>query len=93
MGSGLPIFGGNSSVPSNDVLRIVDPPGSARSAYPISTLSYAIVAANSNQKPALKQWILYAMGAGQAFGPALDFAPLPPVIRRAAMAAVRAFSR
>jgi phosphate transport system substrate-binding protein len=80
-------------MPSNDVVRIVDPPSSARSAYPISTPTYAIVPANSNEKPALKQWILYAMGAGQAFGPALDFAPLPPVIRRAATATVRAFSR
>jgi hypothetical protein len=32
------------------------------------------------------------MGAGQEFGPALDFAPLPPVIKRAATAAVGRFS-
>jgi hypothetical protein len=32
------------------------------------------------------------MGSGSAFGPALDFAPLPPVIRRAATAAVKSFS-
>jgi hypothetical protein len=37
-------------------------------------------------------WILYGMGAGQEFGPALDFAPLPPVIKRAATAAVGRFS-
>jgi hypothetical protein len=33
------------------------------------------------------------MGAGEEFGPALDFASLPPLIKRAASAAVSQFSR
>jgi hypothetical protein len=70
----------------------VDPPKAARLGYPLSTLTYVIVAADSPQKASLRQWILYAIGAGQAFGPALDFAPLPPAIRRAATAAVNRFS-
>jgi hypothetical protein len=49
-------------------------------------------AGDSSHKSSLRRWILYGMGAGQEFGPALDFAPLPPVIKRAATAAVGRFS-
>ena len=57
-----------------------------------SALTYVIVPADSSHKSSLRRWILYGMGAGQEFGPALDFAPLPPVIKRAATAAVGRFS-
>jgi phosphate transport system substrate-binding protein len=80
-------------VPSNGVVRVVNPPRSARIAYPMSALTYVIVPADSSHKSSLRRWILYGMGAGQQFGPALDFAPLPPVIKRAATAAVSRFSR
>jgi phosphate transport system substrate-binding protein len=76
-------------VPSSGVVRVVNPPPSARVAYPMSALTYVIVPGDSTHKPSLKRWILYGIGGGQAFGPALDFAPLPPVIKRAASAAVK----
>jgi phosphate transport system substrate-binding protein len=56
-------------VPASNALQIVDPPRSARIAYPISMFTYAIVPANAAQKPALAQWISYALGLGQQFGP------------------------
>lgn len=79
-------------VPSSGVVRVVNPPRSARVAYPMSALTYVIVPGDSTHKASLKRWILYGIGGGQEFGPALDFAALPPVIKRAASAAVKRFS-
>ncbi len=71
------------SVPSNNELHIVNPPKSARIAYPISTFTYAIVHQTNPNSSLIQQWLLYALGAGQAFGPSLDFAPLPNVVHTA----------
>jgi ABC-type phosphate transport system substrate-binding protein len=79
-------------VPANDAVQIVDPPSSARIAYPISTFTYAIVPADAAQKSALSQWISYALGLGQQLGPRLGFAALPPVVLRASDATLHAFS-
>jgi len=62
---------------ANNAISIVDPPASARSAYPISTFTYAIVPKNAPQKSLLKSFLNYAIGPGQAFDEHLDFAPLP----------------
>jgi phosphate transport system substrate-binding protein len=64
-------------VPSNNQLTIVDPPRYAKSAYPISTYTYAIVPRTAPQGGYIKSFIQYALGQGQAFGPRLDFAALP----------------
>ena len=56
-------------------------------------LTYVIVPADSSHKLSLRRWILYGMGAGQEFGPGLDFASVPPVIKRAASAAGSQFSQ
>jgi phosphate transport system substrate-binding protein len=73
----------------NSAVSIVAPPKSAKRAYPISTFTYAIVPTNAPQADALKEFITYAIGSkGQAFGAALDFAPLPPVVLAAAQKAV-----
>jgi phosphate ABC transporter phosphate-binding protein len=56
---------------------IVDPSPSARTAYPISTFTYAIVPRSSSKIAALKQFLTYAVTTGQQFATALDFAPLP----------------
>jgi phosphate transport system substrate-binding protein len=64
-------------VPSNNQLTIVDPPRYAKSAYPISTYTYAIVPRNAPQGGLIRSFIEYALGQGQAFGPRLDFAALP----------------
>jgi phosphate transport system substrate-binding protein len=76
-------------VPANNELHIVNPPKSAKSAYPLSTFTYAIVPKSSPKASALKVFILWAMGSqGQAFGPKLDFSPIPGVVYKAAQAAV-----
>jgi phosphate transport system substrate-binding protein len=71
-------------VPGNNELHIVNPPRSAKIAYPISTFTYAIVPASAPNGALLKQFITYAIGQGQSFGPALDFAPIPKVVLNAA---------
>ena len=73
----------------NSAVSIVDPPKAAKRAYPISTFTYAIVPTSAPQADALKEFITYAIGSkGQAYGAALDFAPLPPVVLAAAQKAV-----
>jgi phosphate transport system substrate-binding protein len=71
-------------VPNNNELHIVDPPSSASKAYPLSTFTYAIVPKASSSASLLTQFIKYALTTGQSFGPALDFAPLPKVVVKAA---------
>ena len=74
-------------VPSNGALSIVNPPKSAKIAYPISTFTYVIAPHNAAQKPLLKSFIQYALNAGHTFGANLDFAPLPKVVVKADKAA------
>ena len=82
------------SVPANGALPIVNPSRTAATAYPISTFSYVVVSSRATAalKAALRQWILYAVGAGQTFGAGLDFAPIPSVVARADRRAVRTFA-
>ncbi|HZE18124.1 MAG TPA: phosphate ABC transporter substrate-binding protein PstS [Mycobacterium sp.] len=75
-------------VPASNQVTIVNPPKRAKSAYAISTFTYCFVPTNAPQGALLKSFINYALGAGQRFGPALDFAPLPKGILRAARATV-----
>ncbi len=72
------------SVPSSNAISITNPPASASTAYPISTFTYAIVPHNAPQKGFLQQFLNYAVTKGQAYGAALDFAPLPKVVLSAA---------
>jgi len=69
-------------------LHIVNPPKKAKLAYPLSTFSYVIAPKASGTSGPLKTFISYAVHAGQAFGAALDFAPLPKVVSKAAIASV-----
>ena len=71
-------------VPGNNELHIVNPPKKARIAYPLSTFTYCIAPHGAPQKGDLSKFILYGMTTGQKYGPALDFAPLPKVVLRAA---------
>jgi phosphate transport system substrate-binding protein len=75
-------------VPGNNELHIVNPPKSAKIAYPVSTFTYAIVPHGAQQAGLLKQFVKYALTSGQHFGAALDFAPLPKIVRSAANSAV-----
>ena len=56
---------------------IVDPPGSASNAYPISTFTYAIVPRTSSKLRTLRTFLTYAVMSGQQFAAELQFAPLP----------------
>ncbi len=76
------------SVPSSNTLNITNPPKKATIAYPISTFTYAIVPHNAPQKGFVQQFLTYAVTKGQAYGAALDFAPLPKVVLNAAKAAI-----
>jgi phosphate transport system substrate-binding protein len=76
------------SVPANNELHIVNPPKKAKLAYPLSTFGYVIAPKASGKSGPLKTFISYAVHAGQTFGAALDFAPLPKVVSKAAVKAV-----
>jgi phosphate transport system substrate-binding protein len=79
---------GVKSVPSSNEINITNPPKSATTAYPISTFTYAIVPHNAPQKGFVQQFLTYAITKGQAYGAALDFAPLPKVVLSAAKGAI-----
>ncbi|MFZ0091489.1 MAG: phosphate ABC transporter substrate-binding protein PstS [Solirubrobacteraceae bacterium] len=68
---------------SNGEIHIVNPPRQAKIAYPISTFTYCILRPTDalGNGALLRQFVKYALGPGQAFGPALDFVPLPKNIK------------
>ena len=72
-------------VPANNEMHIVNPSKRAKSAYPIATFTYAIVPGDAKQGALLKQFITYVVGQGQRFGPALDFVPIPKIVKKAAL--------
>jgi phosphate transport system substrate-binding protein len=69
-----------TSVPPDNAVSIVDPPASAVAAYPLATFTYAIVPQRTSKADPLKPFLLYAIGPGQQFAAALEFAALPPKI-------------
>jgi phosphate transport system substrate-binding protein len=71
-------------VPANNKISITDPPKKAKIAYPISTFTYGIIPHDAGQKGFLRQFVNYVVTKGQAYGAALDFAPLPKVVLTAA---------
>lgn len=80
--------GAVKSVSSDNTVSVTNPPASATDAYPISTFTYAIIPHNAPQKGFLQQFLNYAITKGQAYGAALDFAPLPKVVLTAAKKAI-----
>lgn len=68
---------GTAHFKKNNSVSIVDPPASAKKAYPISTFTYVIVPKSSSKIAALKKFIAYAVASGQQYATALEFAPLP----------------
>jgi phosphate transport system substrate-binding protein len=62
---------------SDNSIPIVDPPPSAKGAYPISTFTYAIVPKDSPKADDLKELLTYAIGPGQEFAERFVFAKLP----------------
>ncbi len=64
------------SVPQTGV-SIVDPPASAKNAWPDSTYTYAIVPESISTADALKQFLTYAIGPGQEYSEGLGYGTLP----------------
>jgi phosphate transport system substrate-binding protein len=68
-------------------MHIVNPPKSAKSAYPISTYTYVIVPKSTAKATELRQFIFWALTQGQKYGPKLIFAKIPtPVLAQAELA-------
>lgn len=74
-------------VPASNELHIVNPPRTAKTkiAYPLSTFTYAIVPRTMQKKATVVAFIKYALTTGQAYGAALDFAPIPGVVLKASL--------
>ena len=72
----------------NAAVSIVNPPASAKHAYPIATFTYVIVPKTSSKGGTLRAFLDYAVTAGQALGPKLLFTPLPPRVVSANKAAI-----
>ncbi len=64
---------------------IVNPPATAKDAYPISGLTFLIIpkdGADKAKRAALKQFVQYILGPGQATAGELNYAPLPDSIKQ-----------
>ena len=70
---------------SSNTISITNPPKKATIAYPISTFTYMIVPRDAPQKGFLAQFANYCLTIGQKYGAALDFAPLPKVVKTAGL--------
>lgn len=78
-----------SKIGPNNEISLADLPASAKGAYPISTYTYVIVPLESEKAESLKKFITYAISpTAQAFGPDLDFAPLPKQVVAAGKKAI-----
>ena len=68
-------------VPANNELHIVDPPKSAKLAYPISTYTYVIVRKSTTHGTELRKIIFWALTQGQKpqYANRLTFAPMSTV--------------
>ncbi len=64
------------SVPPSGV-SIVDPPASAKNAWPDSTFTYVILPTSTDKADALKSFVNYAIGPGQDFAEGLGYGTLP----------------
>jgi phosphate transport system substrate-binding protein len=65
-------------------VSIVNPSKKYKTAYPISTYTYAIVSKSDSNLSAVQAFLTWVTnGPGQEFGVTLDFAPLPKGIRSA----------
>jgi len=79
----------NSTIPAQgssfDGVSIVDPSKHYKTAYPISTYTYAIVDKSDTPDSisTIQSFLTWATTTGQGLGGALDFVPLPAKIRTA----------
>jgi phosphate transport system substrate-binding protein len=75
-------------VPASNTISITNPPKQAKTAYPISTFTYAVVPHDAPQKSDVQKFLNYDITTGQKFGASLDFAPLPAAVLSAAKRAI-----
>ena len=70
-----------TKVPANNEMHIVDPPKSAKLAYPIATYTYVVVHKSTPHAAELRKLIFWALTQGQTaqFAAKLTFAPLNTV--------------
>ena len=64
---------------------IVNPPANAADAYPITTLTFLLIpkdGPDQARRSALKQFITYVIGDGQAVAAQLEYAPLPDAVKQ-----------
>ncbi len=67
---------------------IVDPPASAKDAYPISGLSFFLIAkdgSDAEERQAIRSFIEYAISGGQDLSEGLDYAKLPKPVQQHAL--------
>jgi phosphate transport system substrate-binding protein len=64
------------SVPPQGV-SIVNPPASAKDAWPDSTFTYVILPTSTDKADDLKKFVTYAIGPGQEFAEGLGYGTLP----------------
>jgi phosphate transport system substrate-binding protein len=77
-----------TKIPSNNAVSLTDPPKSASNAYPLASYTYALAPSNSDEADSLKEFLTYAIGPGQSYGPDLLFAKLPSQILAADKATI-----
>lgn len=63
---------------------IVDPPASARDAYPISGISFMLIRKDqlSDDQRAVRDFVAYAISSGQDIAEELSYAKLPPSVQQ-----------
>src|SRR5262249_36534730 len=72
-------------VRADNKISIVDPPKSAKLAYPICTFTYIILPMKTSNASALRKYVYWMMTNGQKkYGPALLFERIPTVVLKAA---------
>jgi phosphate transport system substrate-binding protein len=74
---------------SKDVrASVVDPPASAKDAYPISSLTFFLIpkdGSDADERQAIRDFVQYAINNGQDLDESLDYAKLPKPIRDCAL--------
>jgi phosphate transport system substrate-binding protein len=71
-------------VPANNEIHIVNPPKGKANAYPISTFTWVILPTKSAKAKELRQFVYWALTAGNTYSKRLLFAPIPNVVLFAA---------
>ena len=66
-----------NKVPANNEVHIVNPPKSAKFAYPISTYTWVIVPETTSNAADLRKFVFWALTGGQKFGVKLRYVPIP----------------